>query len=146
MADMEQRAPLTADQARDALAGAATARRGLATRGRWLAAYFAAFAVGSAVVVLLVGLGGPLGTSLAVIGWVVLVSLGVAYATTRPVRLRGEGWLHGLAWGTWGVVYGLALVLGRAHPGQASYWVPAALVSALPLLAVALVVLRRAQR
>ncbi|MGQ7297397.1 hypothetical protein [Quadrisphaera sp. KR29] len=143
---MSEHAHVTADQARTALSGADAARRGLAARGRWLAAYFAVFAAGSAAVVALIGLGGGLGTSLALAGWLVLVVAGVVWATSRPVRLRGEGWLHGLAWGVWGVVYGLVLVLGRPHAGEAAYWVPAALVSTLPLLAAALVVLRRSRR
>ncbi|TNM68507.1 hypothetical protein FHN55_06815 [Streptomyces sp. NP160] len=143
---MSEHAHLTADQALSALAGADAARRGLAARGRWLATYFAAFAVGSAAVVTLIGLGGDAGTTTAMIGWVLLVSLGVGWAATRPVRLWREGWLHGLAWGSWGVVYGLVLVIGGSRHGEAAYWLPAALVSALPLLATALVALRWSRR
>ena len=136
----------TADQARDALTGASSARRVLAARGRWLAAYFGAFAAGSAVVVVLIGLGGSAGTLIAMTGWVVLVSAGVAWATTRPVRLRHEGWLHALAWVTWGVVYGTVLLLGDARPGELAYWVPAALVSALPLAGTGALALHRSRR
>ncbi|MBF5080557.1 hypothetical protein [Quadrisphaera sp. INWT6] len=143
---MSEHAHVTADQARTALAGADTARRGLAARGRWLAGYFGAFAVGSAVVVALIGLGGDAGTTLAMIGWVVLVSLGVAYASTRPVRLRREGRLHAAGWVSWGVVYGLVLLVGHPRHGAAAYWLPAALLSAVPLAATALLALRWSRR
>ncbi len=141
-----ERADVTADQARTALAGAEAARRGLAARGRRLATCFGVFALGSAAVVTLIGLGGSAGTTLAMGVWVVLVSLGVAWAATRPVRLRHEGWLHGLAWGTWGVVYGLVLVLGRSGSGETASWVGGAVVSALPLLVASLGALRWARR
>ncbi|TXR55286.1 hypothetical protein [Quadrisphaera setariae] len=143
---MSEHAPLTADQARAALAGADTARRGLTARGRWLAGYFGAFAVGSVVVVLLIGLGGDTGTTLAMIGWVLLVSLGVGYAATRPVRLRREGRLHALAWLSWGVVYAVALLGGHPRHGELAYWLPAALVTAVPLLATAVLALRWSRR
>lgn len=143
---MSHHEQLTADQARAALAGAETSRRGLAARGRWLAGYFGAFAVGSAVVVLLIGLGGDAGTTLAMVAWVLLVSLGVGYAATRPVRLRREGWLHAAGWLSWGVVYGLVLHVGHPRHGEVAYWLPAALVSAVPLLATAGLALRWSRR
>jgi len=143
---MSERAHVTVDQARSALAGADAARRGLAARGRWLAGYFGAFAVGSAVVVALIGLGGDAGTTLAMVGWVALVSVGVAYAATRPVRLRREGWLHAGGWVTWGAVYGVVLAVGHPRHGEVAYWLPAALVSAVPLAATALVALRWSRR
>lgn len=143
---MSEHAHPTADQARAALAGADSARRGLAARGRWLASYFAAFAVGSAAVVALIGLGGDSGTTIAMIGWVLLVCLGVGWAATRPVRLRREGLLHGLAWGSWGVVYALVLAVGGPRHGEVAYWLPAALVSTVPLLVTAAVALRWSRR
>lgn len=136
---------MTADRARAALAGADTSRRGLAARGRWLAGYFTAFSAGSVAVVLLVGLGGDAGTTAAMITWVLLVSLGVGYAASRPVHLRREGWLHGV-WVLWGVVYGLVLLLGHSHHGEVAYWLPGALLSAVPLLAAAGTALRWSRR
>ncbi|MBC3761394.1 hypothetical protein ACUN7V_05390 [Quadrisphaera oryzae] len=144
---MSEHAHLTADQARAALAGADTARRGLAARGRWLATYFATFAVGSVVVVSVIGLvPGPVGVSLAMAAWVVLISVCVSWAARRPVRLRSEGRLHALAWGSWAVVYGVVLVTGESLGAGPSYWLPAAVVTAVPLAACAVLALRWSRR
>jgi len=143
---MSERAHVTVDQARSSLAGADAARRGLAARGRWLAGRFGASAVGGAAVVGLIGLGGDTGTVLAVVGWVALVSVGVAHAVTRPVRLRREGWLHAGGWASWGVVHGVVLAVGHPRHGEVAHWLPAALVSAVPLAVAALVALRWSRR
>lgn len=140
-------AHLTADQARSALAGADSARRSLAARGRWLAAYFGAFAAGSVVVVSVIGLvRGPVGVSAAMAVWAVLISVCVAWAARRPVRLRDERRLHALAWGSWAVVYGAVLVTGELLGAGASYWVPAAVLTAVPLAACAVLALRWSRR
>lgn len=144
---MSEHAHLTADQVRSALDGADTARRGLAARGRWLAVYFAAFAVGSVVVVSVIGLvPGPVGVSVAMGCWAVLIAVCVSWASRRPVRLRDEKRLHALAWGSWAVVYGVVLVTGEVLRAGAAYWVPAALVSALPLAGCAVLALRWSRR
>ena len=126
---------MTPADARSALADADGARAALTGRGRWVRGYLIAFAAGSVALVLLLGLAGRAGLIAGMTIWFVLVVTAVAWSSRQRVVLPGSGRLLGIAFGVWGALYGIALAVGlTTAPGSAAYWVPAAVVVALPLL------------
>lgn len=117
------------------LADAHGARASLIARGNWFRKYLLVFAAGSVAVVLLIGLGGRTGATIATMLWLSLVAAMSWWGTRQRVVLRGHKRRSFLSFGGWGVLYGITLVVGvYAFPGQPAFWLPAAAITAIPLV------------
>ncbi|MCB7135931.1 hypothetical protein [Cellulosimicrobium marinum] len=132
-------APFDAQGARDRLDHAA--RLTATTRAaawRWVRTYLTAWAAGSIALVLAIGLGGPVGLLVGLSGWAALVTVGVLWVRRQGFSDAAAGRRIGTGAGLWSATYGAALAVGLlAFPDAVAYWVPAALVTAAPLLAAA---------
>lgn len=127
---------LTRDQAASALADAERSAARVHVETRWFVRYLAVFAAGFGVLTLVLGLVDPLWLRLTISGvlWIPLV-IGMAWwafhqrATASGVGRRAlPGWVGS------GVLYAVALFVGTpGQLGNPAYWVPAAVVVALPL-------------
>ena len=127
-----------------ARAGAATSR--VRDESRWAVRHFAVFAVGWAVLTLVLGLVFPLWLRLTVAGvlWIPLVTGMVTWAHRRRASSRGMVRRNAWAFGTAGVLYIAAVVVGTpGQLGNVAYWVPAAVVVAVPLAVAAVLEARR---
>jgi hypothetical protein len=128
----------THTEAEAALADARTARTSLAAGGNWLRRYLFVFAAASVPLVLLIGLGGQRGATIGTMLWIFLVSVMSWWGARQRVVLRGHKRRSILAFGGWGVLYGATLLLGEyLFPGQPAFWVPAAVITAVPLVLAA---------
>ena len=117
-----------------ALADAHTASAALAARGNWLRTYLLVFAAGSVTVVLLIGLEGRRGATIATTLWLLLVAVMSWWGARQRVIPRGHKRRTLLAFGGWGVLYGATLLIGEyLFAGQPAFWVPAAAITAIPL-------------
>ncbi|WP_017570523.1 hypothetical protein [Nocardiopsis halotolerans] len=135
------------DEALDALERARAMDTKVRARGRWYAVYGIGYGLMSLVVVLTMGLTGTaMGASAAMaIVAVCLTALSV-YQARQPVKPLGYARLH--AWGIllWGAVYGLTVVAGMYFfPQVTAWWVPMAVLSALPTSVAGYVALRRSR-
>lgn len=127
-----------ASAASASLRDAAAARDRLAGRARWTRRYFALFALASPVMVLTVGLGGRWAVLPATLGWAAVMTVMVVWAQRQGVVGRGSWRLHAIAWGAWGALWAVTVVVGSTlYPGVAAFWVPAALVVTAPLVVAA---------
>lgn len=127
---------MTRDQAAADLARAGQAAGRMHTEARWMARYLAVFAAGFAALTLILGLVEPLWLRLTISGalWVPLVAGMVAWAMSRRTSPRGVGRRALWGWVGTGVLYAAALVVGTpGQLGNPAYWVPAAVLVALPL-------------
>ncbi|MFD0168412.1 hypothetical protein ACFVJH_30365 [Streptomyces decoyicus] len=101
---------------------------------KWYVRYLVIFGCASAAQALAVGLlvhpyGMAIGTG---IGGVTVTALSV-YAVRQRVSRRGFGWWHAGLMGVWTLLYVGVLLLGFGYfPGAVAWWVPGALVVALP--------------
>lgn len=121
-----------------ALAVALTAQTSLADRGHWFRRYVLVCAAGSVPLLLLVGLGGQNGAAIGTTLWIVLCSAISWWGARQRVVLRSNKRRTLLGFGGWAVLYVTALLLGLAlFPNRPAFWVPAALVAAIPLVLVA---------
>lgn len=130
---------LNSAQAATELSQADAVARRVRDQSHWMTIFFAVFAVCFAAVTLIVGLVAPLPGMLApvVVSTVVFVALLVAgmvvWAWTRPAMPRGRG--RGVwAWAITAALYPAALNIGTStHQTRPVYWIPAALIVAIPL-------------
>lgn len=128
-----------------ALLGASAARERLAGRSRWMTAYFAIFAAASFAVVLTVGLGGLLGVAIGTPAFLVVAGLLVVWAMRQGVFGAGWGRLHVTVFIVWGSLWMATAIVGMTlFQGEPAFWLPAAVVDAVPFLAGALVSSRTA--
>lgn len=137
---------MTRDRAVADLTRAETATGRLRDESRWAVRYLAVFAVGFAVLTLVLGLVFPLGLRMTVAGvlWLPLVSGMVVWATRHRAAPRGIGWPFAWGFGLSGALYALVLVVGTpAQLGNVAYWVPGAVLAGLPLAVAAV---RQARR
>jgi len=105
---------------------------------RWVRTYLTGWAAGSVVLVLAIGLGGTPGLVAGLAGWGALVAGGVVWVQRQGFSVAAAGRRIGIGAGLWAATYGVLLAVGLlGFAGEPAYWVPAALVSALPLLAAA---------
>lgn len=135
------------NEAREALALARKVESRARFGGGWYMGFGLAFGAASCLLTLTIGLyPTPWAMGLAMgLFWVFLAVL-ITWAVTRAVVPRGFGRLHGVGMGVWGLVYGLVLLLGTRHfPQDPSWWVPGAVVTALPLLVTGYLSLRRSR-
>lgn len=133
------------NEAREALALAQEVESRARSGGGWYMGFGIAFGVASFLLTLTIGLyPAPWAMGLAMGLFGVFLTALITWAVTRAVVPRGFGWLHGAGMGVWGLVYGLVLALGiRYFPQDPSWWVPGAVVTALPLLVTGYLALRR---
>jgi hypothetical protein len=136
------------NEALDALERAEAVGARVRGQGGSYLVYAAGYAALSFGLVLALGLlPSPAVTITATAVFVVGAAALVGYQIRRPVTPRGFGWLHGSAMAAWGVLYAVTLAAGYAwFPGEPAWWIPAAVVCALPLLVAGFVVRGRARR
>ncbi len=128
----------TGAEAETALADARTARVSLVAAGLWFRTYLLVFAAASVLVVLLIGLGGQSGRIIGTTLWICLVAAMSWWAARQRVVLRGYKRCSIVAFGGWGLLYGATLLLGEyLFTDDPAFWVPAAVVTAIPLVLVA---------
>ena len=129
----------TPAQATSALADARAASSSLTSRGAWLRTYLLIFAAGSLALVLLIGLGGRDGAIAGTSLWIVLISVMSWWSSRQTVILRDHKQRSFLAFGGWAVLYGVTLLVGETvFPASPAFWVPAAVISTMPLVLAAL--------
>ncbi|MGY5129312.1 hypothetical protein [Streptomyces nigrescens] len=122
---------------RDAAAALARAQElGSAVRKgtKWYVRYQVIYGCAAAVMVLSVGLlPPPYGVAIGTGIWVAtIVGLSV-YVARQRVSRRGFGWWHGGLLTAWALLNFAVLIPGMYwHQGAASWWVPGAVVVALP--------------
>jgi len=144
MDGMSNDAPLpVAPSPREAAAALELAARSTAkTSGighRWTRSLLLAWAAMTIVVVLLVGLGGIPGIVIGSLIGPLFAGTVAVWAARQGIRARNLNGRYLLAVCLWAVLYGAALLLGLpAQAGDPAYWLPAALVTAVPMVAVAL--------
>ena len=132
----------------DAQALLGTAER-LAQRSRraarWYALYLLLYGVGTFALALLIGIApGPLGVSLGMGVWMVLLIGLTVYQRRQQALIRQFARLHLIVISTWAVLWVITVVVGTIFfVGDLSWWVPAGLVTALPALVGASYVLRQ---
>lgn len=130
----------TPQEAAAVLAHAESSTRLTQARGaRWVRTYLLGWGLGSVGLVLAIGMGGRVGFFIGMAAWAALVTIGATWASRQGFLARGSRRRLAVAPAAWAVVYGATLVIGL--PGQAgnlAYWLPAALVSAVPMVVVAL--------
>jgi len=127
---------ITPDEARAALDSATTTSGRVRARARWMSTYLAAYAGGFLVLVLVLGLVDdvPLRVWIAGVGWVALMVAMALWSRRRPATLPGTGWRTAPYWIATAVVYVAVNIVGaHGRQGQVWYWVPAAVLVALPL-------------
>jgi len=130
--------------ARSALDVADLAAASLTRQGRWLRRFLLLFAAASVVLVLVLGLGGRPGLFIGMGLWVVTISVAVPWANRQGAVPRGTGSLSAWTWASWAALYCGLLVVGLStFPGRPAFWVPAALVTAVPFLVAAATTGRR---
>lgn len=127
---------LTPEDARAALGAAAASSARVRGPARWMSVYLGVFGLGFGVLTLLLGLvhERPL-RAVLLAGWAVLCLAVVAWAARRPAHLAGTGARTGRYWMLTAVLYGIALAAGLPQEDAGlGYWLPAAVVVALPML------------
>jgi hypothetical protein len=126
-------------EATSALEHAARLAASTRTRGwRWVRLYLSGWAAASVGLVLALGLGGRIGFVVGMSAWAVIVTAGVTWAARQGSMAAGTRRRLVFGAGSWALVYGATLFVGLDRfAGDVTFWVPAALVSAVPLLLAA---------
>jgi len=126
---------LTPDEARTTLEGAALSADRLRRRARWASTKLLVFAAGMGLVTLAVGLVESKLLGAAVfIAWGALAWGMSRWERRRTAHLPGTRARTTPYWSTGFALYAVAIAAGTRSEGDATYWVPAAVVVALPLL------------
>ncbi|MFF8787246.1 hypothetical protein [Streptomyces sp. NPDC015125] len=112
---------------------------------RWYVWYQLIYGCASAVLVLSIGLlGRPYGVAIGIGLWCATITGLSVYVARQRVARRGFGVRHGVLIASWGLLYGAVLAPGTIwFPGVLAWWVPGALVVALPGLVGAYLEARR---
>ncbi|MDA0566542.1 hypothetical protein LG943_19825 [Streptomonospora sp. S1-112] len=133
------------EEALKALVAAQDITERVRRRGRWYAGYSAGFGAITVALVLVVGLW-PSPAAVAVATPVALVGFAAltVYCLRQPMSPRRHAAVHLTSMAGWAAAYLATLVVGTtAFPGAVWWWVPGALVCALPPFAAALYTLAR---
>ena len=127
---------MTPEAARDALADAARTSDRLRARARWASTKLAVTGVGMGLLTLAVGLVESDVLGFAVFGaWGVLVAATSWWERRRTAHLPGTSERTARSWAVSFALYAVAIACGVARPeGDVTFWVPAAVVVALPML------------
>ncbi|MFE7302471.1 hypothetical protein [Streptomyces sp. NPDC057579] len=101
---------------------------------KWYVRYQVLYGCAAGLFVLLIGLvKAPYGPVIGGVLWVAAISGLSVYAARQRVARRGFGVRHGILIGAWGVLYAAVLVPGDIFfRGAPAWWVPGAVVVALP--------------
>ena len=112
---------------------------------QWYARFLVLYSVAALLVVLLIGLyPGPVGAIASMAIWAPALTGLSIYAVKQPVTRAGFTRRHLLIIGSWTALYLAVLFLGTAwFEGDLAWWLPGALVVALPGLIGAYVEVRR---
>jgi hypothetical protein len=126
---------LTPDDARAALVGATSSAQRLRHLARWASTQLLVFGIGMGLVTLAVGLveSKLLGAAVFV-AWGVLAVLMSYWTRRRTAHLPGTSARIAPYWALGFAFYAVAIAAGGDEYGNPAYWVPAAVVVALPLL------------
>ena len=131
---------LSPDAANNSIEQAAEATRSAQRRGwRWVHVYLWGWAAASIGLVLILGLGNTTGKIIGFAGWGALVAIGMAYRFRQGVLPLGAAHRIGRAAGLWATTYAVILAVGVGQSGGIWFWGGAALISAVPLAAAALI-------
>ncbi|MGW5880086.1 hypothetical protein ACWFMI_26410 [Nocardiopsis terrae] len=135
------------EEARDALERARAMQAKVGPRGRWYAVYGFGFGLTSMVLLLIIGITGTVtGVLVGLAFYLVMLTALILYSRRQPVQPLGYARLHNWGIGVWAPVYATAVVAGSIFfQGESAWWVPMAVLSALPTSVAALVVLRRSR-
>lgn len=120
--------------AREALAAADRSAEALRKRTVSIQVAMTGFALASLAGVLILGLAPMPGNMIGGLTFILAAAIALAVvgatAKARPVAFMRR---YLVAIGVWAVIYVVALMLGmNVFPGDAAFWIPAAVVSALP--------------
>lgn len=117
------------------VANCATVR--LQAHARWMSGYLVIFATAFAGITLVLGLVQPLALRMMVfvLCWPALMVLAARWVDRRPAKPRRTDARATKYWVATSLLYGAALLWGTPRLiGDASYWIPASIVVATPLL------------
>jgi hypothetical protein len=130
---------LTPDEARAALAGATHSAARLRRRARWASTRLLVLGLGMGLVTLSVGLVESTLLGAAVfVAWFVLVVVLSRWVRRRTAHLPGTSTRTAPYWSLAFAIYAVAIAAGGHEYGDPSYWVPAAVLVAAPMLVGAL--------
>lgn len=136
------------EQAWDALEQAQAMEKKVLPMGGWYAIYGIGYGIAGLTFLLVMGLSDSItGVIVGTSFFALALSLLSLYMAKQPVKPLHYGKLH--TWGIagWSVIYSLAVIVGMIFfQGEPLWWVPMALLSAIPTSVAGLIVLRRAGR
>jgi hypothetical protein len=137
--DASSTTALTPADAASALERASRLASSTRERGwRWIRLYLTGWAIAAAGLVLAIGLGGQPGLFIGMGAWAVIVTVGVTWSARQGTMAAGTRRRLILGAAAWAVVYGVTLFVGLDRfAGEVVFWVPAALLNTVPLLAAA---------
>lgn len=129
--------PMSPEAARAALDSAAATREAVHAKAGWMTSYMVSFGIGFGAAAVLLGMVEifwlRMGLFLAL--WTVFVVAMIRWAATRPASLRTDMRRTAPWWAATGILYAIALFLGTARfQGEWAFWLPAAVLIALPLV------------
>ncbi len=112
---------------------------------RWYAVYLLFYGVGTFALALLIGIApGPLGVSLGMGLWLLLLVGLTVYQRRQRALIKRFARLHLIVISTWAVLWVVTVVVGTIFfVGDLTWWIPAGLVTALPALIGAAYVFRQ---
>ncbi|MEU3018158.1 MULTISPECIES: hypothetical protein [unclassified Nocardiopsis] len=141
-------APMRREDAYDALERARLLDARIRPRGRWYTLYGVVFGLTSAVLLLIVGITGTVtGVVVGLALYAAVLGALIVYSVRQPVKPLDYARLHNWGMAGWTLVYTVAIVAGSVFfRGEPLWWVPMAVLSAVPTTVVGLVVLRRSGR
>ncbi|GAB3205260.1 hypothetical protein ACQEU5_02070 [Marinactinospora thermotolerans] len=122
-------------EARTALTTAGVIDAKVRATGRWYASWAACYAVLTAGCTAVLGLfPGPGVIVVATLTWASAIALLTALAQRRSATVpRGQGRRHGMMILAWALLYGAVLLIGLyLFPGEPAWWIPGALLTAVP--------------
>ncbi len=131
---------MTPEAARDALLSAASTSQKLRARARWGSTKLAVFGVGIGLVTASVGLieSKMLGAAVFA-GWLVLAGGMTVWERSRVAHLPGTRERISRYWVGSFAFYGVALAVGTSQKSaDVTYWLPAGMIVAMPMLIGAL--------
>ena len=112
---------------------------------RWYGCYLLLYAIGTVALAFLIGVApGPLGVSLGMGAWLVLLVGLTLYQRKQRALIKKFAALHTIVIMTWASLWIITVIAGSFYfVGDLSWWVPAGLVTALPALLGSLLVFRQ---
>lgn len=133
------------EEAWDALEQARAMDAKVRPMGRWYALYGIGFGLTSMVLLLIIGISASTtGVAVGMVFYGVALTALITYNVTRPVKPLGLDKLHNWSMAVWTPLYCVAAVAGAIFfRGELLWWVPMAVLSALPTSVAGLVALRR---